>query len=75
MRFKNSGAGSASKLPGDGADALLVPVIADDKKRVNHTRKPDAKREKEAEEKAPLSPGQKDGERGTNKAEKEVHDD
>jgi len=75
MRCKNSGAGSASKLPGDGADALLVSVVADDEKCMNHTRKPDAKREKETEKKTPLSPGQKDGERGTNKAEKEVHDD
>jgi len=75
MRFEESGAGSASKLFRNGADALLVLVVADHEKSVNHTRQPNAKREKEAEKKAPFSPGQKNGERRANKAKKEVHDD
>ena len=50
-------------------------VIADDEKCVNHARQPAKHRENEAEKKAPLSPGQKDGDRRKNKAEKEVHDD
>jgi hypothetical protein len=75
MRFGDSGGGSASKLFGDGADALLVPVVADNEKRVNHARQPAAKRENEAEKKAPLSPGEKNGDRGKDKAEKEVHED
>jgi len=66
---------SASKLVGDGADALLVSVVADDKKRVNHPRQPAEKREEETENKASFSPGQKDRERGKKNAEEEVHDD
>jgi hypothetical protein len=67
--------GSASKLLGDGAYAFFVPIIADDEKCVNHTRQPDAKSEKDADEKAALSPGQEDGERRTKEAQEEVHGD
>jgi hypothetical protein len=73
--LEDNGTGSPSKRFGDCADALLIPVIADDKERVNHTRQPAAKCENEADKKAPHSPSQKYGERRKDKAKKEVHDE
>jgi hypothetical protein len=69
------GAGLASKLSGQGANALLISIVADHEKSVNYARKPDAKREKDADNKTPFSPSEKDRQRGTNEAEQEVHDD